>query len=279
MEYYHEKVKTEAGIPARIYDSGHGRDKLRYPLHWHRNLEFDLVLEGSIRGRVGGQEQRAERGQIFFVNSGELHETEGSSRDPLRSVTMLLSDELLREYCPQLDSFYFIIEKNSSQEQALAALIGECARLQREKEEYYELELSILLRQICAVLLKECRHPKKEGASGGDKPWKNTKRIKRAISYMEENYQNGISIQEMGEVMKMTPAYFSRFFRNSTGQTFHSYLQRIRLCHAVSLLEAGERSVTEIALDSGFPNVKSFIVTFKKEYQTTPARYRRNERK
>lgn len=37
MEYYQEMVETEAGIPARIYYGGTGRDKLYYPLHWHRN--------------------------------------------------------------------------------------------------------------------------------------------------------------------------------------------------------------------------------------------------
>ena len=66
MEYYQEMVETEDGIPARIYYGGTGRDKLYYPLHWHRNLEFDLVMEGRIRGRVNGKEQSAGPGEIFF---------------------------------------------------------------------------------------------------------------------------------------------------------------------------------------------------------------------
>lgn len=66
MEYYQEMVETEAGIPARIYYGGTGRDKLYYPLHWHRNLEFDLVMEGRIRGP--GKWKRAEcgSGRDFF---------------------------------------------------------------------------------------------------------------------------------------------------------------------------------------------------------------------
>ena len=79
MEYYQEMVETEDGIPARIYYGGTGRDKLYYPLHWHRKLEFDLVMEGRIRGRVNGKEQSAGPGEIFFVNSGELHETDGEA--------------------------------------------------------------------------------------------------------------------------------------------------------------------------------------------------------
>ena len=120
MEYYHEKVETEEKVPARISVGGTGRDKLRYPLHWHHNLEFDLVLEGVIKGKVAGQPLEAYEGEIFFVNSGDLHETDASECEKLRSVSILLSDEMLREYCPELDDWYFILENGSRQQKEIA---------------------------------------------------------------------------------------------------------------------------------------------------------------
>ena len=100
MEYYQEMVETEAGIPARIYYGGTGRDKLYYPLHWHRNLEFDLVMEGRIRGRVYGKEHSTGPGEIFFVNSGELNETDGSGERILRCVTRSLTwSKIMRKTC------------------------------------------------------------------------------------------------------------------------------------------------------------------------------------
>lgn len=279
MEYYQEMVETEAGIPARIYYGGTGRDKLYYPLHWHRNLEFNLVLEGKIRGRVNGKEQTAAAGEIFFVNSGELHETDGGLERILRCITLLLDERLLEEYCGELDRIRFVIEKGSSEEKRIGMLIQECARIWEKKERYYELELAIRLRQICCILLRECAQSREADARLKGQESQRLKRIKQAISYMEENYEKNLSIQNMGDYLGMTPAYFSRFFKNSAGQNFHDYLERIRVCHAKEELENGDDSVTELSFACGFPNVKSFITAFKKAYGTTPAQYRINRNK
>lgn len=274
MEYYQEKVKTEDGIPAKIFFGGSGLDKLHYPLHWHHNLEFDLVLEGCICGKAGSKAVRAEKGQIFFANSGEIHETDGSGVRIMRSITVLLSDELLREYCPDMDSYYFSFEKGSAQEKKLAEKILECAKIYQEKKQYYELELSIILRQMCLILLRECCYEKSASAITGNEH-KNIRKVKKAIRYMEEHYENTISVQDMGQVMGMTPTYFSRFFRQSTGETFHSYLTRIRLYRAKRELLESDAGITQISFACGFPNVKSFIEAFKKEYGCTPAKYRK----
>lgn len=277
MEYYREEIETDALVPARIFYGGGSADKLRYPLHWHQNLEFDLVLSGSICGRISGQATKANPGEIFFVNSGDLHETDGGQEGPLRSITVLLSDELLREYCPQFSELYFEIEKGSSQEMRLAELIRNCATVYDEKQPYYELELSVLLRQICLLLLKECGR-KKSVHDPAALTYKSTKRVKKAITYMEENFENRISVEDMGRVMGMTPSYFSRFFRNSTGQTFHAYLTHIRLIYARRILLEQEETITDIAMNCGFPNVKAFIDAFHREYGTTPAKYKKDKK-
>lgn len=274
MEYYHEKIETDAKVPARIFYGGSNLDKLRYPLHWHRNLEFDLVLEGCIRGKVGGKAVEARAGEIFFVNSGELHETDASGCGTLRSVTVLLSDELMREYCPDLDMWQFVIKKGSSQQERLAEHIQECARINRQQAEFYELDLAVELRQICRILLKECRE-KKQNAPEYTGDWKSIRRVKSAIAFMEQNYEHSLSLNEIASVMGMTPAYFSRFFKQSTGQNFHAYLTWIRLHHAQRQLREGDATVTEVAMDNGFPNVKAFIQAFRKEYGVTPAIYRK----
>ena len=91
---------------------------------------------------------------------------------------------------------------------------------------------------------------------------------------MEENYDLDLSLSDISREIGMAPTYFSRFFKKNTGETFYSYLNKIRLYYSYKELINTDSSITEVALNSGFSNVKSFIEVFKKTYKNTPAKYR-----
>lgn len=275
MNYYQEKIETNSLIPAKIYFGYGSDDTSHYPLHWHSNLEFDLVIEGKINGIINGKPVEVLSGDFFFVNSGELHETSSDDISTLNTVTILLSYDLLREYCKNIDSFYFDFSDNDIAKQKVKRLIIECAYLFEQKEEFYELEISIILRKICSVLLKECKKEKQE--KGYDRyEQKSMINIKKAIAFMEMNFSNGFSLSDIAFEIGMSPTYFSKFFKKNTGETFYSYLNKIRLYHAYRELLNSDHSITEIAYNNGFSNVKSFIEVFKSVYNTTPSRYKRS---
>ena len=72
----------------------------------------------------------------------------------MRSITILLSYNLLKEYCPDIDSYYFDFIENEDAQSKVKNLILECADLYEKKEEFYELEISIVLRKICMYFIK-----------------------------------------------------------------------------------------------------------------------------
>ncbi len=275
MNYYQEKIETNSLIPAKIY-FGYGSDETsHYPLHWHSNLEFDLVISGMIKGIINGVHVDVYPGEFFFVNSGELHETSSDDISRLNTVTILLSNDLLREYCEDIDSYYFDFTGKEKAKQKVKRLIIECAYLYEQKEDFYELEISIVLRKICSILLNECKKEKQE--KGYDRyGQKNMKNIKKAIGFMENNFSRSFSLEDIASEIGMSPNYFSRFFKKNTGETFYSYLNKIRLYYAHRELLNSDRTITEIAYNNGFANVKSFIEVFKSVYNTTPSRYKRN---
>lgn len=275
MNYYQEKIETNSLIPAKIY-FGYGSDETsHYPLHWHSNLEFDLVISGMIRGVINGIHVDVYPGEFFFVNSGELHETSSDDISKLNTVTILLSNDLLREYCKDIDSYYFDFSGREKAKQKVKRLIIECAYLYEQKEDFYELEISIVLRKICSILLNECKKEKQEKGYYRYEQ-KNMKNIKKAIGFMEKNFSSSFSLDDIASEIGMSPNYFSRFFKKNTGETFYSYLNKIRLYYAHRELLNSDRTVTEIAYDNGFANVKSFIEVFKRAYNTTPSRYKKN---
>ena len=72
----------------------------------------------------------------------------------------------------------------------------------------------------------------------------------------------------------MTPAHFSKYFKDKTEETFSKYLRRVRLEHAIDDLRNKKITVRQAAIENGFPNVNSFILSCKSEYGRTPAELR-----
>lgn len=272
MRYYEEQIELDSSIPARIYIQ-RGENQNKYPLHWHNNLEFDLVLKGQIRGKINGKEVIANAGDIFFVNSGELHETDADSTLKIEAITVLLSKKLLKEYCPDIDLYYFDISNDSAKSE-IREIILRCAAVFEAKEAFYELELSAELRRLCLVLLRNCMKERVEAGVGKFRQ-ESLKNVKKAIAYMEKNFDTQFTLADIAAEIGMAPTYFSRFFKKCTGENFYSYLNSIRLFNAQNDLLNGDDSITDIALNNGFANVKSFIEMFKKKHGITPAKYRK----
>lgn len=276
MRYYQEKIEMDSNIPSKIYLGSDTSGNCHFPLHWHNNLEFDLVLEGMIVGKINGVEVKIPKDHFFFVNNGDLHETDAEDKDHMKAVTILLSYQLLKEYCSDVDRYYFDFKDKPDAREAVKELILECAQVYSEKREFYELKLSVLLRKICLVLLEECKILRKEERYDTYEQ-KSIANVKMAIEYLESNYENEISLNNVAAELCMTPNYFSRFFKKATGETFYDYLINIRLYYAHKELMNTDASITEIAYNNGFPNVKSFIEKFKRVYRTTPAKFRKQK--
>ena len=95
------------------------------------------------------------------------------------------------------------------------------------------------------------------------------------LEFIEKNYANPITLQELSASVSMSPKYFCRFFSEMTHQTPVDYLNRQRIEEACLQLAATDDSITEIADRNGFNDLSYFIRTFKKYKGMTPGKYKR----
>ena len=276
MDYFLEQIHTDSRIPAKIYVDM-AAERRHYPLHFHDNLEFDLVLEGSISGICNGITRKIPSGDFFFVNSGNLHETISDTTNRVRTVTVLLSYDLLKKYCPEIQQYSFCIPAGSEARNKIQLLLRSIGTLFREHKNFYELEITTILESICLILLRECRMEKTE-INTPLHDQKSLANIKAVLAYMEANSAEGLSLGTVASQIHMVPSCFSRFFKRVTNETFYTYLIRLRTCRAYQELMSSDKPITDIALDAGFLNVKSFINSFKAVYGETPAKYRRQHK-
>lgn len=101
------------------------------------------------------------------------------------------------------------------------------------------------------------------------------KQINRAFEYIEKNYPGQITLKDISQAAGFSEYYFSRLFKEYTGQSFLSYLNTYRVKQAEKLLRSTEKSVLEIALDSGFNSLTTFNRIFKKIKGCSPSYYRK----
>ncbi len=100
-------------------------------------------------------------------------------------------------------------------------------------------------------------------------------KIIMAQKFIEEHFNEDISVSDLAEKYYMSPNYFSTIFKKQTGESTISYMKRIRLEKAKKDLAETDRSIAEIAELIGYNDSQYFFKLFKKETGMTPLQYRR----
>lgn len=91
---------------------------------------------------------------------------------------------------------------------------------------------------------------------------------------MDRTYASSLDVRAVAAVAHVSPAHFSRMFREVFGESPHRYLQRRRVERSMFLLRDTERTITEICFDVGFGSVGTFSRTFKSIVGQAPSAYR-----
>ena len=102
--------------------------------------------------------------------------------------------------------------------------------------------------------------------------------IVRAQSYIQENFQKDLSLDEVSRQMDLSPYYFSKLFKEETGSNFVEYVTNLRIGRAKELLTKEDGSMKEICASVGYSDPNYFSRIFKKNTGVTPTEYRESER-
>ncbi|NMI03453.1 response regulator [Paenibacillus sp. SZ31] len=100
--------------------------------------------------------------------------------------------------------------------------------------------------------------------------------VDKVQTYIEDHLSHGLSLDELGKVAHLHPVYFSKLFKQETGENVSNYISKKRLEKASQLLQDSELRVNDIAQMVGYRKNQYFIQLFKVEYGVTPYQYRRN---
>ena len=100
--------------------------------------------------------------------------------------------------------------------------------------------------------------------------------IYRVILYIEKNYSDNLTLEELSKVAHFSKYHFHRVFKSITNETLGEYIRRVRLQNSTKKLSSSKQNITQIALDIGYETNASFSKAFKKRFGITPKEFSNN---
>lgn len=259
-----------------------------FDFHWHDGPELSVVLEGRMEYLVNDKSYRMEAGDCVFANSGAMHSGRAIDADGCRYVVVsFLTSALDSDPSGYFAEKYFggvmdsdalssmFFKAGSEKSADIAQLCVDIYAVICDKRDGWELEVKGMLCRLWAVLRREAQALSEEREDNSA----SVARIKKAIRYMNENYKNKMSLEDIARASNLSKSEFCRCFKRITRQTPFDYLMDLRIRKSLRLLSAEGCSVTEAALASGFSGSSYYTEVFRRYMRCTPREYIKKVRK
>lgn len=243
-------------------------------------MEWIYVQTGSATVQVDGAYEQLHRGELAFVNAGQLHGAVKQTPDTVL-VCIVFNEALVRGSGLDVTEFQYFVPYLRRQRswpswmRASAPNIEEMnaayARLLLEferKRPGYELLVKAELLRIFGLYFRYAEEQVKLTAVPGTN--RQTHDFSALLRMLRERYREPIPIEEAARTVSLSPNHFCKIFKRVTGKTFVEYVHLLRVQEAERLLRDTDLTVTEIAGNVGFSNLTYFGRVFRKVRNRAP---------
>lgn len=282
-ESYHEKKSHfDTAFPYNTYLCSIPMDFMQVPLHWHDEVELIYIKKGcgTISVDFTPYEVRAE--DIALILPGQLHAISAPQGQIMEYENIIFHPELLESsgsdvsfhgFLLPLFSMQFacpaVLTKKDSPYTAVRGCLDKNDKICMSFPAGYPLAIKGNLFSLFFALYTGYADQKRTASAR-----KNIEKLKSVIKYVELNYASPMTVAQMADLAGFSESHFMKFFKNTMGIPFTSYLNSYRLTMAGRLLLQSDDTILSIAAEVGFENLSYFNRAFKKQYGMTPSAYR-----
>jgi len=276
MKAFYENRTYDSQFPLVITKSS-GFDFLA---HWHNDIELVYVLDGNLKMGINKECRILKKGDVAICSSGDIHYY--NSKDLYSEYFLiLLKPQLLesksiwpknlRFLCPFIKC-KFLKENKISDRVAEIFTSLHCESQKNTEHSHYFQRAHIY--ELCGLLL--CNIPSEPLLEVKlSRSISHLKIMQIALQYIETNYTQDISLKDTAKISNMSFFYFSRLFNQITGKNYKSYLNSVRVEKAEELLLSDlNKSIMDIAYESGFKSIRTFNRVYKSVKGCIPSNIR-----
>ena len=248
--------------------------------HWHDDIEFIVILSGSMDYNVNGEILSLQEGEGIFVNSRQFHYGFSARHQECIFICILLHPVLLcsTQYIEQ--KFVLPVTTNAAlpyhkfsgsyawEKQVLDYLlkIYEC-----RDTDTMELKAQSLFGNLWVELYTHLDIKKSISSTQNH----HLDSLQHMISFIQNHYREKITLAAICRTGNVGKTTCSTIFMKYTNQTPIGYLTDYRLRKSVDLMASTDMTFSEISYETGFSGASYFAEAFRKRFGCSPREYRR----
>ena len=257
-------------------------DSLRkdHSWHYHPELELTQIVKGRGTQFVGDSVVRFKEGDLLMLGAGLPHcwvDDEGIGQENELVVIQFKTDFLSVDFLemPEALGLKQLFQRSLRGLNCAGPAADKIKNLMWEMVETTGLaRLNRLLRALELLVPEDSSQPLTSELYKIDTSEFHGGRMTRVVDYVTAHLGEEIKQTDVAQALGMNPQSFSRFFKTTSGRTFVSFVNVMRIMEACRLLVNTNQEITEIAYNSGYGNLSNFNRQFRELKQITPRQYR-----
>ena len=253
------------------------------PIHWHNDLEINLIREGEAVFQVYQKSYRVRTGEGFLLNRNVPHSCSSPGNEHVRYSTILVRPDFLygdfgsdvERKCFQpflqnsaIPCIYLTGFDENGKE--ILQKLNQVEEAFDRKRFCYELKIKGLLCEAFAMIFYGHRQELKKFVPEN---LQDLERLEKMLNYLNMHFTEVISLQDLADQVHLSREVCCRLFKKMTGKTITGYLEEYRVNKSFSLVQSGQYSMTQITEMVGFSNPSRFASAFRKRFGCNPGEY------
>ena len=279
MEFLVEKIHVDALNSFRISERDLGDHTAH--VHSHQNYELNYISSGWGHRFVGDNISDFRKDDLVLIGPNLPHSwrIEGTNpASPPQCIVIHVHETFMGSHffqTPELAAVRSLLAHAAEGIHFRGEQVRTVATLLKRMLTQHGLSSLITLLQLFEVLVNSTDYcylssPLYMGLSQR----RDFEKINRVYEFVFHHFQEPIKLEQVAQLVNLTPAAFCRYFKQKTRKTFNEYLKQVRIGFACKRLVETSDNISEICYESGYNNLSHFNQQFKQLKGLTPRAYR-----
>lgn len=248
--------------------------------HAHSYYEMFYLISGSCDLFIKNNVYHLSPGNITFIPEDILHRTSYTGAAFHERISIEFTKNYINELVSQFGSgwlqshlfskiFYLPEEYRSDINRLLSQIMSE----HHSSDVFSNCMLKMYFQALIVQILRYINASSILIVNSNTRA--TDEALQLAIDYINDNFKNNITLDDLAQLLHLNPSYFSKKFKAVNGLGFKEYLNNVRINHSEKLLLETSMSITEIAFECGYDNSNYYGDAFKKINGVSPSTFRR----